>query len=266
MGVYADLAGQLDTQLRLSSYSLAVRLLRDADEIPAGARRPRRDLGTTLNTCVCFAASRRQGQVVAQLLEDMWCPEPAIGFGMGEPPAYFLEGRNRWPKDVDTIEAGREWATKEFPRLGAGEYVGVVSAPLATAPFEPDVIVIYADTARLTILLLGAAWADGRDVPCRVSGHAACVYAVVPPLQEGYWWVSLPCMGDRGVAAAGDDEIIFSLPAAKAGDLLAGLRHLEKAGRRIPFDKIRPPEYDLDEPYARIAREMGITRADGSTP
>ena len=74
-------------------------------------------------------------------------------------------------------------------------------------------------------------------------------------------------MGDRGIAAAGDDETVFSLPAAKAGDLLAGLQHLEKvAGRRVPFDKVRGPEYELPEPYARIAREMGITRADGSLP
>ncbi len=266
MGVYVELARRLADQLRLSTHPLAIRLLRNEDEIPDGAERPRRDLGTTLNTCVCFAASRRQGKVVAQLLEDMWCPEPAIGYGMVEAPAYFLGGHNRWPKDVATLEAGQQWASREFPRFDAGSYVGIVSAPLETAPFEPDVIVIYADGARLTHLLLAAAYVDGRDVPNRIGGHAACVYAVVPPLEEGSWWVSAPCMGDRGVAAAGDDEMIFSLPATRAADLLEGLEHLDRHERRLPFDKIRLPEYELAEPYARIAREIGITRADGSQP
>lgn len=258
METFRELAKQIEEQLRVQTYPLALKLLKSADEIPEGAKRPRRDLGYRLSTCQCFAMSRRQGIVVAQLKEDMWCPEPVIGYGMEEPPAFFLEGHNRFPRDVETLEAGAAWAAGEFPRLDEGVNRGIVSAPLAEAPFDPDVIVIYCNTAQLTLLLLAAAYKDGKDVPSTVSSHAACVYAVVPPIQKGGYWVSIPCMGDRARAMARDDEIIFSLLPGAAGDLLKGLRHIEEGGRRIPFEIGTVPEYELSEPYGRMARELGM--------
>ena len=68
-----------------------------------------------MSTCQCFSLSRRFGTTIAQLKEDMWCPEPVLGFGLAEPPRYFLEGRNRYPDGVETLEAGANWA-REFPR------------------------------------------------------------------------------------------------------------------------------------------------------
>ena len=47
---------------------------------------------------------------MAMLREDMWCPEPVMGFGLQEPPDYFMEGNNRYPRDVSTPEAGKVYA------------------------------------------------------------------------------------------------------------------------------------------------------------
>ncbi|MFQ6053543.1 MAG: DUF169 domain-containing protein [Candidatus Bathyarchaeia archaeon] len=241
MDALRELAGQVEEQLRVDSHPLAVKLLERGEDVPEGAKRPRRDFGLCLSTCQAFAISRRRGLTVAELKEDMWCPEPVIGYGIEEAPGYFLRGHNRYPRDVASLEAGESWAAKEFPRLEAGRYVGVVSAPLSSAEFTPDVVLIYCNPAQLTLLLLGVAYRDGLGVPSRLSGHAACVYAVVPPMKTGGCWVSTPCMGDRARAMAGDDEMIFSLPPEAAGDLLEGLRHIEKTGRRIPFGRTLCP-------------------------
>ncbi|KYH38204.1 MAG: hypothetical protein AYL28_004490 [Candidatus Bathyarchaeota archaeon B23] len=257
MKALRELNGQLERQLRLQSYPLAIRLLESEGEIPPTALRPLRDLGHHLSTCQAFAISRREGLMVAELKEDMWCPEPAIGYGLEPPPSFFLEGHNRYPRDVATLEAGATWASREFPRLEPGRYMGVLSAPLASASYMPHVVVIYCNTAQLTILLLGIAYRDGLDVEARLSGHAACVYSVVPTMKTGRCWVSLPCMGDRARAMAGDDEIIFTLPPEDAGDLLRGLRHIEKT-RRIPFRRSMQPEYDLLEDYEKMAKMLGI--------
>jgi len=261
MEILRELTRQVEQQLRLASYPLAIKLLESESEIPRGAFRPRRDTGHCLSACQAFAMSRRQGLTVAELKEDMWCPEPVIGFGIEETPEYFLAGNNRYPRDVATFEAGASWASKEFPRLEAGKYVGILSAPLASAEFRPDVAMIYCNTAQLELLLLGIAYKDGLDVASQLSGHAACVYAVVPTLKTGRCWVSVPCMGDRGRAMAGDDEMIFTLPPEKAGDLLEGLRHIEKNGRRIPFARNMQPEYPMSESYHKMAKLMGMDRA-----
>ena len=186
----------------------------------------------------------------------MWCFEPVVGYGLGEPPEYFLEGHNRFPRDVATLEAGRHYA-EEFPCLEAGKYVGVVSAPLQTTNFEPDVVIIYCDSAQLSLLLLAREWKEGYNLKCALSSHAACVYAIVPVLQNGECQIAIPCRGDHYGAMAGDDEMILSLPENRLADLMAGLRYLETTGSKLPHGYRLLPEYPLPESYEKIARTMG---------
>lgn len=134
----------------------------------------------------------------------------------------------------------------------------------AEVAFAPDVVMIYCNPAQLTMLLLGIAYRDGLDVASQLGGHAACVYAVVPPMKTGRCWVSTHCMGDRVRAMAGDSEMIFSLPQDAAEDLLRGLRHIGETGRQVPFGRTLVPEYQMSESYSKIARMLGMTRADGS--
>jgi uncharacterized protein (DUF169 family) len=172
--VFNDYARRIAEQLWLSSHPLAVKMLKTEDEIPQEARRPIADYGKCLATCQCFALSRKYGETVAQLFEDNWCPEPVIGFGLAKAPQFFLDGHNRYPSGVASLEAGANWA-QEFPRLEDGEYIGLVSAPLKTASFEPDVAVIYCNSAQLLRLLLGIAYEDGGDITTVLGGHSACV-------------------------------------------------------------------------------------------
>lgn len=102
------------------------------------------------------------------LKEDMYCFEPVIGYGMGEPPQEFLNGENRYPGDVETREAGRRYA-EQFPRLKMGEYIGVL-------------------------------------LPTALSGHAACVYGVVPAIEgEGKLTRSPVIHGLMGMDIGGAD-------------------------------------------------------------
>jgi len=257
-----ELAEQIESQLRVATMPIAVKLLETVDEIPANAVRPRRDLGYSLSTCQAFSYSRRRGLTVAQLKEDMWCPEPVIGYGLEEAPRYFLEGNNRYPSDVADIEAGKTWASEEFPRLPAGKYVGVVSAPLTDASFAPDVILVYLNPAQMTLMLLAWAYRTGLDMETRLGGHSACVYSVVFPMQKGECCISTPCGGDRWRAMAGDDEMIFSIPACEAGRMLEGLRYMEETGRKMPFGLSMQPEYSLEESYQKIARMLGMDQVE----
>ena len=248
---------ELERRLRLATFPMAIKLLKKGEKITEGAKRPWLDFGHHLSACQGFSMSRRQGATVAMLKEDMWCPEPVIGFGFAEPPPYFLEGHNRFPGSVATLEGGRTWA-REFPRLRPGDYVGIVSAPLTSATFEPDVVVIYGNSAQITQLVLAAEFKDGRDLTCAISGRAACVYAVVPILQSGRFQVTLPCPGDRQKAGAQDDEIIFSAPKERMAELMEGLRRRDDHMRGQPTVFTLKPEYPLSESYTKIAGMMGM--------
>ena len=195
MTEYNEYGKVIEEEIRPNTYTMAVRMLRSRDEVPPEAIRPLERFGKCLSTCQAFALSRRFGETVAQLFEDMWCPEPVIGFGLAEPPKFFYEGRTRYPDGVASLEAGANWAT-EFPRLPVGDYAGIVSAPLTKAGFEPDVAVIYCDSAQLLRLLLAVAYEDGRDITTTLGGHSACVYAIVPSMLSNHCTASVPCRGE----------------------------------------------------------------------
>lgn len=190
-------------------------------------------------------------------LEDMWCPESVVGYGLKEPPQYFLDGYQRFPQSAESLEAGSIWA-HEFPKLEVGKYVGVVSAPLTTVTFEPDVVVIYCDSTQLSTLLLAAANKEGHELTCTVSAKGACVYSVVPPIQNRKYQVTLPCAGDRRFAGAQHDEIIFSVPVGKIEALLASLRCLDEYAYRLPLRCIMQPEAELPENYVVMGKMMGM--------
>jgi len=248
---------ELESRLRLKSFPLAFKMLRKEADIPKGAKRPKKDWGFHLSACQGFQMSRRDGTVLVQLKEDMWCPEAPIGYGFGEPPEYFMQGYNRYPQDVPTLEAGKNYA-EEYPRLPANKYIGVATAPLRATPFQPDLVVIYCDSPQLNLLLLAKECKDGRNLNCDLCSHAACVYGTVPALLSGNYQVAVPCRGDRYAAMALDDELIFTVPRAKLEDLMEGLRYVEKTGSKMPRAFRMAPEYPLRDSYKRVAKEMGM--------
>lgn len=261
MNKFNEYGKRIEEQIRPLSYPLAIKMIEKDRDIPKDAKRPKRDFKKCMSTCQCFSLSRKFGETIAQLFEDMWCPEPVIGFGLCEPPQFFLEGHNRYPIGVASLEAGANWA-REFPRFKVGKYMGVVSAPLRTARFEPDVAVIYCNSAQLLRLLLGIAYEDGLDITTVLGGHSACVYAVVPTMLKGKCQAAVPCRGDRGYAGTQDDEMIFSVPKEQIGRLAHGLEQLGTGS--IPTRFSMTPEYKLSTSYGEIARLMGMKRADGS--
>ena len=254
---YQEYGKELERRLRLKTFPLAIKMLEKEKDIPEGAQRPGRDLGCRLSACQGFQISRRQGVPLAMLIEDMWCPEAVIGYGFTEPPEYFLEGNNRFPHDVATLEAGSHYAL-EFPRFEVGKYIGIVSTSLEKANFEPDLVMIYCDSTQLSLLLLGRENKDGYNLKCNLSSHAACVYGIVPAMQSGDYQIAIPCRGDRYSAMAGDEEIIFTVPKGKLEELMAGLRYVDSTGSQLPRGYGMRYEYPLRESYANMAKMMGM--------
>jgi len=248
---------EIEKALRLRVSPLAIKMLRSEADIPEDAKRPVKDMGYHLDLCQGFSMSRWGGETIAMLKDDMWCFEPVVGYGLAEPAQDFLEGHNRFPWSAMTQEAGKNWA-QSFPRLKVGEYIGIVSAPLEKCNFEPDVFIIYCDPAQLTQLLIAKNCIDGGDITSTLSGHAACVYAVVPVLQKRQCVVASPCRGDRRIAMTQNNEIIFSSPIEMLGDFVKALHYLEAHDWGFPWRFELKPERELLYNYKKIGEKMGM--------
>ncbi len=255
-------ARELEGLLRLQSMPIALKMLRSAEEIPADALRPVRDLGHHLSFCQALALTRRRGMTIAETLEDMWCFEPVVGLGFAEAPQRFLEGHNRYPGSASTLKAGATWA-RNMPRFEHATYSAVVTAPLGAARFEPDLFLLYGSPAAMTQIMLAKNWLDGEDIHTTMSGHAACVYYVVPALDGQQWRMSIPCGGDMRRTGGDDYSMVFSAPVAALGDLLAGLRAIRDTGCGFPSSPSFATEYPLEKSYVETGMSIGMEWLEG---
>jgi len=187
----------------------------------------------------------------------MWCVEPVIGLGIEKAPNYFLEGNNRYPGTTKTLQAGKNWAV-HFPHFVYGKYKGIAFSPLKIVNFQPDLVIIYCNPAQLTQIMIAVNWINGKDIDCLMSGHAACVYSIVPTIENHQFQITVPCRGDRVRALAQNNEMIFSSPIDMIEDLSLGIENLEKNSRGLPVKFQQFPEYKLPKSYRKIGKIIGM--------
>jgi uncharacterized protein (DUF169 family) len=224
---YNSYGEKLERSLLLRTSPIAVKMLEREEDIPREAIRPKRDRGHHLAQCQAFAMSRREKATVALLKEDNWCWAPLIGYGLVEMPELFSEGDLFFPHFVENREAAKN-LTEAFPRLDSGKYVGIVSAPLKTASFEPDLVLIYANAAQLRTILLAVKYKEGVLVPSVFDPIDSCIFSVVPVLQSGEYRITIPDPGEYERAMTAEDLIIFSVPGDKVETLMQGLEHFDE--------------------------------------
>jgi uncharacterized protein (DUF169 family) len=139
------------------------------------------------------------------LKEDHWCPAALMAYGMVPVP------ETRGPVQGHPHE-----------QFEYGKYIGVLTAPLKTASFKPDVVIVYSNTSQLRSMLLSL----GVDGVPEVNGRyfpPSCAHAVVTPMLKGGYWVVVPDPGEYQRALGDEGEMMFAVPADKLAGLLVGL-------------------------------------------
>lgn len=249
----------IESWLRMRVHPIAFKLIANKDELPAGTVVPSRDLGKKLNLCQAFSMVQRDGATVGMFLSDHWCFEPVIGLGFAERIPKFLSGYHRYPDSVRDMEAAANWC-RNMPHLECKGQTGLLMAPVHKATFIPDVIVMHINGMMASQMMIVKNWMDGGDITCQISGHAGCVYAIVPALQKQSCHLAIPCRGDRQVGMAQDDEIFFSFVPDMLPDFIAGIEVLEQNEWGIPMHHFLKEEVPMRPKYMDMARllEMDV--------
>ena len=252
-----QMGAQLESWLRMRVHPIAFKLVEKESDTPSGMIRPLRDLGKKINLCQAFSMVQRQGDTVAMFLEDHWCFEPVIGLGFGERSPKFLSGYHRYPDSVRDEQAAARWC-RNMPHLEQGRQQGLVMSPINDCSFMPDVIVMHINGMMTSQMMIVKNWIDGRDINCQLSGHAGCVYAIVPAIQNQSCHIAVPCRGDRQVGMAQDDELFFSLVPDMLPDFIAGIDVLEKNNWGIPMRHFLKEEVEMRPKYMDMSRLLGM--------
>lgn len=202
---------EIENLLIIRTSPIAVKMLRTKKDIPEGAVRPAKDMGNRIAQCQAFTLSRRERLAIAMLKEDNNCFAPPIAYGL-----------------VDKPDDPQYQLYMRFPTFDRDKYIGIVSAPLKTANFEPDVVIIYSNTAQMRSLIMPLHFAQKED---DVEYHffpPACSYLIVPVMNNQKYLIALPDPGEHMRALPGEDEIIISIPQSRMEDIMKGLRQIEE--------------------------------------
>jgi uncharacterized protein (DUF169 family) len=249
------LAEEIERCMLLRSHPLAVMMLEKETDIPEGAVRPKKDLGYHLTQCQAFTLSRRKGMAIAMLKEDQWCWGAIMAYGLVDQKIA-----ERFPEISAEV--------KKIPLLEHGKYVGIVSAPLRSATFIPDIVLVYSNVAQLNNMLHSLSFAGEGKVSTPLYPIASCSMSVVPAL-SGEYAVTIPDPGELGRGLAGEDEIIFSLPTGKVRTLVEQLRmfrdDMHWGYKDHAFLEIRP-DFPRPDFYKRLFQACGLDADDLDQP
>ena len=204
----------LNFYVRPQTFPLALKLCRSESELPERVRMPVRDLGYQITLCQGIGLARRFGWTMAIGNEDQCCIGGAAAMG-------FLS-------EAPTVPQASSEKTLQF-----GKYSHLLIAPLHNATFEPDVVVIYGNSAQAMRLVQAAG--GGQGISTVASGTMDCGDIVARTSRSDECQFILPSGGDRVFGSTQDHEVIFTMPRSKVEAVLKGLEDTHKAGFRYPI-------------------------------
>ena len=232
---------ELENKLGLQTHPIAVKMLKREEDIPAGAMRPKRDHGYHYAQCQAFALSRRDRATVAMLKEDNWCPGAVVAYGLVPKP-----------------EDPKARAANAYDSFEYGKYIGILTAPLSSAEFKPDLIIIYCDTNQLRIILLSLK-AEDRELVRYNFFPISCANAVVPVMLKNEYWINLPDPGEYSRALTAAGELMFSLPDNKRADLVENLRQFDRNESGFQHERMTMmPNFPQPDLYKHVFEAWGM--------
>jgi uncharacterized protein (DUF169 family) len=236
---YNGYGKDLEWILKLKTSPLAVKMLEKEEDIPEGSVRPKRDRGYHLAQCQAFGLSRRDKDTIAMLKEDNWCPGPLMTYGLVE------------MKD----EPGRR---RNFESFEYGKYIGIVTAPLLKTNFVPDLVLVYSNTAQLRSMLLSLSPED-QAVTDTAMFSWSCYNSIVKPMLTGKYFIVMPDQGEYERALGTDDEMMFSIPAARFGGFMENF--IKAQDGMWGHDRITPalwPDFPQPDIYKNVFKQWGL--------
>lgn len=114
-------------------------------------------------------------------------------------------------------------------------YQAAVISPLAAGKIEPDVCVLYMNTAQAFLLLSGYLNMHYEKLNLTFGGETACSNSWIRAMVTGKPQAAIPSFAERKFGGAKPDELVVSMSADQLQTAVDGLKRLHKNGLRYPI-------------------------------
>jgi uncharacterized protein (DUF169 family) len=232
---WTGLTRKLEYYLRLKTFPVAFKLLKDKAELAANPWvRPLEGKNTL---CQLITKVRTFDWTVGATAQDLATPQCASVIGLAELPPFVKDGTMRSLVWCKTIEEAQK-CEAAIPRIPTGTYEAVLMAPLVYKPFDPDLILIYANAAQMALLINAIQFDRYERLTFFSVGETSCSDVIAQGWLSQKPALSIPCYGERRFGHAQDDELAMSLPPGELNRVVENLAALYQRGVRYPVSAL----------------------------
>jgi uncharacterized protein (DUF169 family) len=257
---YQESAEFIQNSLRLKTFPVAAKFLKDKSNFPEKTRQPSIVLGKRVTICQGVTMARTYGWTVGLTKEDLICVPAMIAFGLSG-AADSAETLGKLFCEVDfskTEDRGRK-EVSEMVRLENEACEAIVLSPLQKGLFNPDTVAIFGNPAQVMRMIQGLVFEEGRRVSGNFGGKVECSEYLIAPYQTQAPRVAIPGMGDRIFSMTQDDEMVFAIPGMLLENLVSGLKNAgKKIGARYPVTFYQNFQPEFPKPYKVLGEALGI--------
>jgi len=223
-------ARKLEALLRLKSFPVAFKFLKSPEELKENKWLRRFEKKMLL--CQLITIVRNFDWTIgvdkdglfprcAGILGLVDMPENA---GKGSVGSFFCKTEEDARKYEDSII-----------RIPQGKHEALILAPLVYNSFPPDLILIYANPAQMTLLINAIQFEDYECLQFSFVGESSCSDAIARCYSTGKPSLTIPCYGERRYGHTQDDELMIALMPQTLLKAVKNLEELYKRGIRYPI-------------------------------
>ncbi|HMK36638.1 MAG TPA: DUF169 domain-containing protein, partial [Desulfomonilaceae bacterium] len=189
-----------------------------------------------LSLCQLITIVRTFDWTVGGTAEDLVTPGCASILGLAELPEFVTDGSMR---NIVWLEKKEDAAVCEsvIQRIPYGKYKAFLLAPTAYDPFDPDMVLIYANPGQMSLLINAIQYDRYERLVFYSVGETSCSDVIGRCFVDRVPALSIPCYGERRFGHAADDELAIGLPAEECSRILSNLEKLYKKGIRYPISQ-----------------------------
>ncbi|MBN1841925.1 MAG: dephospho-CoA kinase [Deltaproteobacteria bacterium] len=257
---WEKLIRRMELLMRLKSFPVAFKMLEkheDLEKIPFLRRTEHK-----VTLCQLITLVRNFDWTVGAELDDFVFPACPSILGLTDTPDTYKDGTFRSIVWVKTKEDARKYEAC-IPRIPLGKYKAVAMAPLVYNPFEPEIVLIYANPAQMMLLINSLQFEDYEVMQFHCVGESSCSDAIARCYLTGKPSLTIPCYGERRYGHCQDEDLVMAVPAHMMEKALRGMEALYRRGVRYPISfagaegdvtPLFPPAYSRLEEFAKTIR------------
>ncbi|UCD31792.1 MAG: DUF169 domain-containing protein [Desulfobacterales bacterium] len=257
---HKEIADFIRNDLRLKTFPLSVKFLKDKKNLPEKTRRPAVVLKKRVTICQGVTMARSYGWTVGLTTEDLICVPAMIAFGFsGADDQVETLGKLFCEVDFSKDENTGIAEAKTMVRLENNEFEAIAIAPLQKGLFEPDIIVFYGNPAQIMRMIQALVFQENQRIAGSFGGKVECTEYLIAPFKTDAPRVAIPGMGDRIFSMTQDNEMVFSIPGRLLGNLIEGMQTAgKKIGARYPVTFYQNFQPEFPKPYGVLGKELGL--------